>query len=167
MHEPGVIEIIVPEMCILLSRGLFIQSTEKGLFIQSTECLLLSFILNSSQGALLDGGLRLNPCRTRWFAMLFFLFISFFASHLILWFPAVRKGESRGGSYLSVWEASWFQAMEYDDKSPELERIKPRHQSCPPPNIAPSFQFACGSRPDLPECLKTRESQFGHFQGKV
>lgn len=158
MHEPGVIEIIVPEMCILLSRGLFIQST---------ECLLLSFILNSSQGALLDGGLRLNPCRTRWFAMLFFLFISFFASHLILWFPAVRKGESRGGSYLSVWEASWFQAMEYDDKSPELERIEPRHQSCPPPNIAPSFQFTCGSRPDLPECLKTRESRFGHFQGKV
>ena len=75
MHEPGVIETIVPEICILLSRGLFIQRE---------ECLLLFFILNSSQGVLLDGGLRLNPCRTRWFAMLFFLFLSFFASHLIL-----------------------------------------------------------------------------------
>ena len=124
-----------------------------GFIYPNTECLILFFILNSSQGALLDGGLRLNPCRTRWFATLFFFFLSFSASHLILWFPAVRKGESRGGSWLSVWEASEFQAMEYDDKSPELERIKPGDQSCPP-NIASSFQFNCGSHPDLPGCLK-------------
>ena len=75
MHEPGVIETVVPEIRIFLSRGLFIQSA---------ECLILFFILNSSQGALLDGGLRLNPCRARWFAVLSFLFLSFFASHLIL-----------------------------------------------------------------------------------
>lgn len=83
---------------------------------QSASSCLSSWI---PPGCTFGCRLRLNPCRTRWFAKLLFLFsLSFFASHLNLCFPAVRKGESRR-SYLSVWEKPPdFRPWNIDDKSP-------------------------------------------------